>query len=149
MLTFGAYSIYVQREPVFLETVQVSTLNGFDNFRRLYFIDITAYGAYLVDVILVLVATFVFRLPNESVPYNEAQAYEQLHGVVKCCTGDTEVARFKQFTKFLKRKMPVHAVYGIEDGITLGGLAMSVMLEVIVEHSAYSFLNGVVGHFCH
>lgn len=62
-----------------------------------------------MDVVLVLVAALILCLSYETVSYNEPQLNEQFHSVVERSPRYAKVARFEQFTEFLKGEMSVGA----------------------------------------
>lgn len=123
------------------------SLNCLHNLGRLYLINTPAHRANLMDMILILIASLILSLPDETVAHDKSEADEQLHRVVERCPGDTEVPRLKQFSKFLESEMPVVAVDSIQYGIPLRGLTVPVALKIAVEHALYPFLYGVVRHF--
>lgn len=48
----------------------MAVLNGIYDIGGLYLIDFSAYSAHLMDVVLILVASFIFCLSDETVPYD-------------------------------------------------------------------------------
>lgn len=124
----------------------MAVLNGIYDTWRLYLVDSPAYGTHLMDVVLILVASFILCLSDETVPYDEPQLYEQLHGVVERGPGYTEISCLQDLAEFFQREMTINAIDRIEDGIALGSLPVSVVIKVIVQNVPDFFLYSVVCH---
>ena len=124
----------------------MAVLNGIYDIGGLYLIDSSAYSAHLMDVVLILVASFIFCLTDEAVPYDEPQLYEQLHGVVERGPGYTEISCLQDLAELFQREMTSYAINRIEDGIALGSLPVSVVIKVIVQNVPNFFLYSVVCH---
>lgn len=99
-----------------------------------------------MDVVLILVASFIFCLTDEAVPYDEPQLYEQLHGVVERGPGYTKISCLQDLVELFQREMTSYAIDRIKDGIALGSLPMSVVIKVIVQNVPDFFLYSVVCH---
>ena len=99
-----------------------------------------------MDVVLVLVAALILCLSYETVSYNEPQLNEQFHSVVERGSRYAKVARFEQFTEFLKGEMSVEAINGVKDGVSLRSLSVLVPHEIVIEDSPHFLFYCVVGH---
>ena len=130
-MTRTADAVNIERKAILMETPSWHIVDSLTNLVRPYLRDLSAHGAYLVTVAIVIVTGLIFRGRLETVTHHKPQLYQQTQRIVKRSAADREIIVVGQLVaQFLQREMPVHAIYCIKDSKALRSLSMFVQFQI-------------------
>lgn len=130
-----------------MEPLQFYILNSVVDQCPRHFLDLSADGANLVTMVVVVEISLVKGLLLEVVSDDKSQFDEEMYGIVECCPAHPEEVMLHLGTEFLQGEMPVHVVNGIEYGKPFRGLPAIVLLQIVGQREPYSLQNIVI-HQC-
>lgn len=130
-----------------MEAMQPRGVNGSDDLGSVDLCDLSADGTHLMQMIVTQIARLVFGLPDEAVAHDKTQLYEKVHRVVERSPRYGEALTGQHLGKLFQRKVAVHAIHSVQDGISLGRLAQSALRKVGRENFPHLGFNGFCCHF--